>query len=61
VLETNKQWQVEYENFGLKDGYVPQEGYPLMSATRHALHFLKSARQQEKKRKEPVYWGGSVV
>jgi hypothetical protein len=44
VWDTNTQWLREYESFGQKDGQIPQEGYPLMSATRHAFHYLKRAR-----------------
>jgi hypothetical protein len=43
VLETNTVWLREYESFGPKDGQIPQEGFPLMSATRHAFNYLSRA------------------
>lgn len=45
VWDTNTAWLREYESFGPKDGVIPQEGFPLMSATRHAFHYLKRARK----------------
>jgi hypothetical protein len=54
VWDTNTTWLREYESFGPRDGVIPQEGFPLMSATRHAFHYLKRARNwpapQEKQR-----------
>lgn len=61
VLDTNTRWMHEFENFGPKDGAIPQENYPMMSATRHALHFLKSARNQTKLKRERIEHGGSIV
>lgn len=45
VWDANPHWLREYESFGQRDGQIPQEGFPLMSATRHAFHYLKRARQ----------------
>lgn len=44
VWDTNHSWLREYESFGQRDGQIPQEGFPLMSATRHAYQYLKRAR-----------------
>lgn len=62
VLSTNIAWMHEFENFGPKDGVIPQEHFPLMSATRHALRYLKNARKQdEQKKRRRLDYGGSVV
>lgn len=45
VWDVNHAWLREYESFGPRDGQIPQEGFPLMSATRHAFHYLKRARK----------------
>lgn len=45
VWDANTAWLREYESFGQRDGQIPQEGFPLMSATRHAFHYLKRARK----------------
>lgn len=45
VWDVNVGWLREYESFGPRDGLIPQEGFPLMSATRHAFHYLKRARK----------------
>lgn len=45
VWDVNHAWLREYESFGPRDGVIPQEGFPLMSATRHAFHYLKRARK----------------
>lgn len=45
VWDTNHAWLREYESFGQRDGQIPQEDFPLMSATRHAFHYLKRARK----------------
>lgn len=38
-------WRNEAKGFSLKGGLVPQEGAPLMSATRHAYRHLMFARK----------------
>lgn len=38
-------WRNEAKGFSLKDGLVPQDGAPLMSATRHAYRHLQFARK----------------
>lgn len=63
VVETNERWLREFQDFSPKGGVIPAAGFPLMSATRHALHCLKSARAQDftKRRREVINWGGSRV
>ena len=64
VLNTNTVWFAEYEGFVPKDGVIPQSGFPLMSATRHALHFLRRAKPLERAKRKTLalnYWGGSVA
>ncbi len=51
VWDNNDSWLREYESFGHKDGLIPQEGFPLMSATRHAFNYLKKARSFPEKQK----------
>jgi hypothetical protein len=61
VWDNNTNWLREYESFGQADGQVPQEGFPLMSATRHAFHYLKRARSMpEKAEKQRVQTLGIV-
>lgn len=53
--DTNHEWLKEYDHFMERDGVVPQEGSPLMSATRHAFHFRKHARAETPKFRKIVY------
>lgn len=41
-------WLDEYKRFFREDGDVPTEGFPLMSATRHAISQLNFARRRKK-------------
>ena len=52
--------KVEKQTFYRRDDQVPQEGFPLMSATRHALHHLNKARPRliPRLKLEPVEIGG---
>jgi len=43
-----KNWIDEFKTFYREDAKVPQEGYPLMSATRHAITNLKRAKAQSR-------------
>jgi hypothetical protein len=62
VVDTNEGWVKEFSNLVLKDGVVPLAGYPLLSATRHALQRLRYAREwKPRKRVEAHSWGGSIV
>lgn len=61
VLDNNGAWLREYESFGPKDGLIPQEGFPLMSATRHAFHYLKRARKWPEPRKPIKYNNQGIV
>lgn len=61
VWETNAVWLREYESFGPKDGLIPQEGFPLMSATRHAFHYLKRARKWPEPVKPIKYSNQGIV
>lgn len=61
VWDVNTRWLREYESFGQSDGQVPQEGFPLMSATRHAFHYLKRARKwPEPQKKQQIETRGIV-
>lgn len=53
--DTNQEWLKEYDHFMERDGVVPQEGSPLMSATRHAFHFRKHARTEAPKFRKITY------
>jgi hypothetical protein len=61
VWDTNSLWLREYESFGARDGQIPQEGFPLMSATRHAFHYLKRARKWPGKAKTIRYSSLGIV
>lgn len=52
VFDTAKEWIEERKRFLFgEDARVPQEGFPLMSATRHAMSQLSRAQQQGAKQK----------
>jgi hypothetical protein len=61
VWDTNHGWLREYESFGPRDGQIPQEGFPLMSATRHAFHYLKRARKWPEPTKKITYSNAGIV
>jgi hypothetical protein len=61
VWDTNALWLREYESFGQRDGLIPQEGFPLMSATRHAFHYLKRARKWPEPVKKLTYSATGIV
>jgi hypothetical protein len=61
VWDVNHQWLREYESFGQRDGQIPQEGFPLMSATRHAFHYLKRARKWPEPSKKLEYSSKGIV
>lgn len=61
VWDTNHAWLREYESFGPRDGQIPQEGFPLMSATRHAFHYLKRARKWPEPMKKIAYSNAGIV
>lgn len=61
VWDTNVAWLREYESFGQRDGLIPQEGFPLMSATRHAFHYLKRARKWPEPTKPLKYDNRGIV
>jgi hypothetical protein len=61
VWDTNSLWLREYESFGARDGQIPQEGFPLMSATRHAFQYLKRARKWPGKAKTIRYSNLGIV
>lgn len=61
VWDTNTLWLREYESFGQSDGQVPQEGFPLMSATRHAFHYLRRARKWPEPAKKLSYSSLGIV
>lgn len=61
VWDVNTHWLREYESFGPKDGQIPQEGFPLMSATRHAFHYLKRARKWPEPTKKLAYPSLGIV
>lgn len=44
------EWLAEFEAYGRREGQVPLEGYPLMSATRHAAAMLGWALRRAKGR-----------
>jgi len=57
VLDTNDEWIKEYDHFIERGGLVPQVGFPLMAATRHAFHALKRSKKKPQPTKivyEPV-------
>lgn len=56
-------WLTEARSFYREGEQVPQTGFPLMSATRHAFHSLKQAVVPKAKRPklDLVTLGGSVV
>jgi hypothetical protein len=56
VLANNTAWIEEHKRFGLdSDGQIPLEGFPLMSATRHAYANLDRARTPNEKTAPIVY------
>jgi hypothetical protein len=61
VWDTNFQWLREYESFGQKEGQIPQEGFPLMSATRHAFNYLSRARKWPEPTKKLAYSNLGIV
>lgn len=61
VWDLNTTWLREYESFGQRDGEIPQEGFPLMSATRHAFHYLKRARKWPEPAKKLVYSSKGII
>lgn len=61
VDSTNQDWLKEYDHFMERGGVVPQEGSPLMSATRYAYHFRKQARPEKPKFRKIVYDNRGVV
>ena len=61
VWDNNDSWLREYESFGPRDGKIPQEGFPLMSATRHAFHYLKRARKWPEPIKKITYSNAGIV
>ena len=61
VWDINHAWLREYESFGARDGQIPQEGFPLMSATRHAFHYLKRARKWPEPIKKLTYSSKGIV
>lgn len=61
VWDVNTAWLREYESFGQRDGQIPQEGFPLMSATRHAFHYVRRARKWPEPRKKIAYDGRGIV
>lgn len=61
VWDTSINWIREYESFGPKDGEIPQEGFPLMSATRHAFHYLKRAAKWPDGRRPVKYITQGIV
>lgn len=61
VWDINTAWLREYESFGQRDGMIPQEGFPLMSATRHAFHYLKRSRKWPEPAKKIKYDDRGVV
>lgn len=61
VWDVNTTWLREYESFGQRDGLIPQEGFPLMSATRHAFHYLRRAKKWPEPVKKLAYDSRGVV
>lgn len=61
VWDVNTVWLREYESFGQRDGQIPQEGFPLMSATRHAFHYLERARKWPEPIKKLAYSNAGIV
>lgn len=61
VDKRNAEWLDEYRNFYREDGQVPQESFPLMSATRHAMAQIKHARRLESARKPIRYDNAGIV
>jgi hypothetical protein len=61
VWDNNTAWLREYESFGQRDGLIPQEGFPLMSATRHAFHYLKRAKKWPEPTKAIAYSSKGIV
>lgn len=55
VGRANEEWWTERKRFAYLDGKVPQEGFPLMSATRHAVSQLKRAKVKEPDRRPIQY------
>ena len=61
VDRRNAEWLDEYRNFYREDGQVPQESFPLMSATRHAIGQLKKAAPLEPARKRIQYDNAGII
>lgn len=61
VDQRNAEWLDEFKSFYREEGQVPQESFPLMSATRHAIGKLKEARKGEVARKPIQYDNRGVV
>lgn len=62
VGDHNKQWFDERERFWLSgDEQVPLEGFPLMSATRHAIINLKKAKTLTPVNKPIKYSNAGIV
>jgi len=61
VGDHNKQWFEERERFWLTDEKVPLEGFPLMSATRHAMVNLKRAKAVSRKPRKIQYSNAGII
>lgn len=48
------EWKHEYKQFSREGGEVPVKGFPLMTATRHAVSQLEYAKRQATHRKSRV-------
>lgn len=61
VDQRNAEWLDEFRSFYREDGQVPQESFPLMSATRHAIGQLKKAKRSETPNKPITYDARGIV
>ena len=55
------EWLDEYKTFFRQGGKVPRDGYPLMSATRHAMESIAYAKRQSSKKKQRRYTQVAIV
>ena len=61
VGDHNKNWFDERERFWLNEEKVPLEGFPLMSATRHAIINLKKAKRLNPVRAKIEYSNAGII
>lgn len=57
----NTHWFEEIDRFKYHDKKVPLDGFPLMSATRHAIGQIKSARRGDPPRRPIEYSNAGIV